>query len=140
MFGPNEMKVGDHITITLGGLLRHFSRTKECGIGIVYEDDDEKIEEEDALGYYKSWNHIIGGDLSAFQLTTGEYALYSHRFTGIGCDANSLYRPFTDRLFTDGPTRYKERRVTFKAFSGKKKSDEDAQVPCDVGNVIQLVG
>ncbi|KAI3739635.1 hypothetical protein L2E82_30045 [Cichorium intybus] len=29
--------------------------TKECGVSLVYDDG----EEEDVLGYYKSWNHII---------------------------------------------------------------------------------
>ncbi|KAI7732285.1 hypothetical protein M8C21_027998 [Ambrosia artemisiifolia] len=113
MFGPNEMKVGDHITITLGGEF-HNSRTKECGIGIVYEDD-EKIEEEDALGYYKSWNHIIGGDLSAFQLTTGEYALANYEFRRFFV-STADYFPLTHHS-----SRVKEERVRFKAFSGKKE-------------------
>ncbi|KAI7745820.1 hypothetical protein M8C21_023286 [Ambrosia artemisiifolia] len=80
MFGPNEMKDGDHINITL-----HRSRELEhdecddhyeCGIGLVYDEDGKTKEEEDALEYYKSWNHIIGKDLSGFQSnTTGEYIL-----------------------------------------------------------------
>ncbi|KAD5802456.1 hypothetical protein E3N88_13816 [Mikania micrantha] len=76
MFGPNEMKAGDHIIIEVrSGLFLQL--ILECGIGLVYDDDDGKIgeEEKDVLGYYKSWNHIIGGDLSPFQTTTGEYIL-----------------------------------------------------------------
>ncbi|KAI7739439.1 hypothetical protein M8C21_003936 [Ambrosia artemisiifolia] len=141
MFGPDEMKVGDHITITVeqiknyvvrsGGKESYIPRirTKACGIGFVYEDDiDEKTEEEDALGYYKSWNHIIGGDLSGFQLTTGEYIL---EFCNFRRDSVELveYCPFID-----GSAIYKEEKMWFKAFSGKKKSDEDVQVPRDVGN------
>ncbi|KAD5802378.1 hypothetical protein E3N88_13738 [Mikania micrantha] len=80
MFGPNEMKVGDHIIINVESDY-FLEDILECGIGLVYDDDDGKIgeEEEDVLGYYKSWNHIIGGDLSPFQTTTGEYILYSDR-------------------------------------------------------------
>ncbi|KAL7615525.1 hypothetical protein Lser_V15G03519 [Lactuca serriola] len=79
MFGMNEMEGGDHITITVTP--PRYERVKECGVSLVYEDDGEKKdEEEDALGYYKSWNHIIGGDLSPFQTTTGEYILYKNRF------------------------------------------------------------
>ncbi|KAD5802389.1 hypothetical protein E3N88_13749 [Mikania micrantha] len=80
MFGPNEMKVGDHVILNVGS--EYFLELiMECGIGLVYDDDDGKIgeEEEDVLGYYKSWNHIIGGDLSHFQLTTGEYNLDTDR-------------------------------------------------------------
>ncbi|KAD1839810.1 hypothetical protein E3N88_42224 [Mikania micrantha] len=64
---------------------------EKCGIGLVYDEDgkNEEEEKEDVLGYYKSWNHIIGGDLSPFQTTTGEYILehkYFHRFS------NKTYR------------------------------------------------
>ncbi|KAL8262647.1 hypothetical protein R6Q59_023996 [Mikania micrantha] len=90
MFGPNEMKVGDHIIINAR---RRYSQEYilECGIGLVYDEDgkNEEEEKEDVLGYYKSWNHIIGGDLSPFQTTTGEYILehkYFHRFS------NKTYR------------------------------------------------
>ncbi|KAK9048560.1 hypothetical protein SSX86_032476 [Deinandra increscens subsp. villosa] len=89
MFGINEMQEGDQVTIST--LCMRLSAEeagrgiRECGIGFVYDDDDEKIEEEeeeeDVLGYYKSWNHIIGGDLSAFQTTTGEYILHNSFFT-----------------------------------------------------------
>ncbi|KAL8262582.1 hypothetical protein R6Q59_023931 [Mikania micrantha] len=70
--------------------------------------DDENIEEEGPLDYYKSWNHIIGGDLSAFRLTTGEYFLNSVEFL------RSLFSSsFPNAHFT-------ERTVWFAAFSPKK--------------------
>ncbi|CAI9269624.1 unnamed protein product [Lactuca saligna] len=78
MFGMNDMESGDHITVSVMELVDgaffsstaskkpcHF--TKECGVSFVYDDGEEKEEEgEDVLGYYKSWNHIIGGDLTGF--------------------------------------------------------------------------
>ncbi|XP_076925152.1 disease resistance protein RUN1-like [Bidens hawaiensis] len=83
MFGQNEMKAGDHITIILEYKFPVNDQViKECGIGLVYDEDGNiGVEEENVLGYYKSWNHIIGGDLSAFQLTTGEYILNNNQFT-----------------------------------------------------------
>ncbi|KAL8262641.1 hypothetical protein R6Q59_023990 [Mikania micrantha] len=91
MFGPNEMKVGDHIIVTVANEYS-LELIFESGIGLVY--DDGSMEEEDVLGYYKSWNHIIGGDLSLFQSTTGEYVL-----------EHNSYRPFVyDR------TNFKGRR------------------------------
>ncbi|XP_071718533.1 disease resistance protein RPP2B-like [Rutidosis leptorrhynchoides] len=83
MFGLNEMVGGDQITITIEHRLSYpGNRTVECGVSFVYDADEsnEKEEEEDVLGYYKSWNHIIGGDLSSFQTTTGEYILNTHNF------------------------------------------------------------
>nr|XP_043611772.1 disease resistance protein RPV1-like [Erigeron canadensis] len=85
MFGMNEMAPGDHILISI--LIRrdiaYKQGTLRCGMGLVYEDDqDGKMEEgEDALEYYKSWNHIIGGDLSSFQWRTfGDHFLSHHEF------------------------------------------------------------
>ncbi|KAJ9558684.1 hypothetical protein OSB04_013298 [Centaurea solstitialis] len=112
MLGKNEMEDGDQVTITL--LKKAFpsvnnSSTRECGVSLVY--DDAKVEEEeDALGYYKSWNHIIGGDLSAFQTTTGEYML--HTMISDKSRIYPLYRPY----IADGAC-YKERFSTFRAFS-----------------------
>ncbi|KAM0010759.1 hypothetical protein Hdeb2414_s0070g00772971 [Helianthus debilis subsp. tardiflorus] len=93
MFGPNEMKAGDNIIIECyieedeeeeEERERERKRKKkkmECGVGVVYDDGSMEEEEEEVLSYYKSWNHIIGGDLSAFQLTTGEYYLHNWNFT-----------------------------------------------------------
>ncbi|XP_076933064.1 uncharacterized protein LOC143598836 [Bidens hawaiensis] len=59
---------------------------------------------EDPLGYYKTWNHVIGGDLSAFQLTSGEYFLHTVDF-------------FRSSFFN---AHYKERMVSFNALSPRK--------------------
>ena len=77
MFGMNEMEAGDKIIITVADEWACCLRTN-CGVNLVY---DHGSMEEDALEYYKSWNHIIGGDLSSFQLTTGEYILRHSGFT-----------------------------------------------------------
>ncbi|KAD5802466.1 hypothetical protein E3N88_13826 [Mikania micrantha] len=96
MFEPNEMKVGDHVTTTVTN--NYFSPGHiilECGIGLVYDDDDGNTgEEEDVLSYYKSWNHIIGGDLSPFQTTTGEYILDHNHFCRFSNETFGSYRPF----------------------------------------------
>ncbi|KVH45090.1 hypothetical protein Ccrd_025735 [Cynara cardunculus var. scolymus] len=83
MFGKNEMEDGDQIAISiiLGPPYPSIRNTMESGVSLVYDEDGD---EEDVLGYYKSWNHIIGGDLSPFQTTTpGEYCLQSYRFIGV---------------------------------------------------------
>ncbi|GKC98871.1 Toll/interleukin-1 receptor domain-containing protein, partial [Tanacetum coccineum] len=81
MFGENEMEDGDQLTISIkhmfyqredGDQLTNYSRIRECGVSFVY-DDGKNEKEEDPLSYYKSWNHIIGGDLSPFKVTTQEY-------------------------------------------------------------------
>ncbi|KAJ9558776.1 hypothetical protein OSB04_013390 [Centaurea solstitialis] len=83
MFGKNEMEDGDQITISMLE-----NDIMECGVELMYDegDDDGKKkmeEEEDVLGYYKSWNHRIGGDLSPFQTTTPrEYVLNRWRIFG----------------------------------------------------------
>ncbi|XP_023746930.2 disease resistance protein RUN1-like [Lactuca sativa] len=82
MLGMNEMEPGDHITVTVTE--PSYELTKECGVSLVYEDDGEKKDEEDVLGYYKSWNHIIGGDLSPFQTTTGQFILRNQQFVTCG--------------------------------------------------------
>ncbi|KAL8262684.1 hypothetical protein R6Q59_024033 [Mikania micrantha] len=139
MFGPNEMEAGDHITITLeerGSCISqwmygsgemtgdaHITISKneltfECGIGLVYDEDgkNEEEEKEDVLGYYKSWNHIIGGDLSSFQLTTGEYVLHRGLFIGF----HRLNLGYV-RLIKPGTKFKEEGPMSFKAFSQKKK-------------------
>ncbi|KAL7615770.1 hypothetical protein Lser_V15G02971 [Lactuca serriola] len=100
MFGMKEMKGGDKVTITV--IEGPDKVTKECGVMFVYEDG----EEEDVLGYYKSWNHIIGGHLTGFQLTTGQYILQNERFLVHGTEVNRYYRP----LVGDGAS-FEERSV-----------------------------
>lgn len=95
MFGMNEMECGDHVTITLRKARyegESFSDPviKECGVSFVYDDGEKEEEEEDVLGYYKSWNHIIGGDLTAFQSTTGEYILSKDRILMPNVDIHQL--------------------------------------------------
>ncbi|KAI7730078.1 hypothetical protein M8C21_009448 [Ambrosia artemisiifolia] len=69
-------------TVRYGGEHHDEEQVKrECGIGLVYDEDGKmEEEEEDVLGYYKLWNHIIGGDLSPLQLTTGEYVLKQRKY------------------------------------------------------------
>ncbi|KAI3515069.1 hypothetical protein L1887_13818 [Cichorium endivia] len=78
MFRNNEIENGDEVSVTIveevedGGV-----KVRECAVSPMYSDTDH---EEDPLSYYKSWKHIIGGDLSAFQLTSGDYFLNHDRF------------------------------------------------------------
>ncbi|CAI9268990.1 unnamed protein product [Lactuca saligna] len=102
MFGMNEMEAGDHVTITVTETYNQL--TKECGVSLVYDDgnmdededgDKGEDEEEDVLGYYKSWNHIIGGDLTGFQLTSGEYILDAWQFMRNSAELRvDRYHPF----------------------------------------------
>ncbi|KAJ0809845.1 putative TIR domain, P-loop containing nucleoside triphosphate hydrolase [Helianthus annuus] len=118
MFGPNEMKAGDDIIIQI-----KCSYKLECGVGVVYDDGSMEEDEVDELSYYKSWNHIIGGDLSAFQLTTGEYYLHSYQFTRHSIEA--FHVPFIGYK-----SSYKEKEVIFKAFSIKKSEIVGSQAQC----------
>ncbi|KAJ9558682.1 hypothetical protein OSB04_013296 [Centaurea solstitialis] len=106
MFGKNEMEEGDQVMITMED---YFEETFpiECGASLMYDDDDDddgkkKVEEgeEDVLGYYKSWNHIIGGDLSPFLTTTGEYLLDIRRFFGKWLFTGDLCYVDDDPIFT----------------------------------------
>ncbi|CAI9268955.1 unnamed protein product [Lactuca saligna] len=85
-----EMEGGDKVTISLTEGLDKV--TKECGVSFVY-GDGKRDEEEDVLGSYKSWNHIIGGDLTGFELTTGEYILHNERFLVHGTEVNLYHLP-----------------------------------------------
>ncbi|XP_023746924.1 disease resistance protein RUN1 isoform X2 [Lactuca sativa] len=116
MFGMNEMEVGDHVTITV--TLPYDEHVKECGVSLVYEDDGEKKdEEEDVLGYYKSWNHIIGGDLSPFQTTTGQYILNDRWFFTHAIVLSPYHRKFVP----DGPDiQVEKERFWLRALSLRK--------------------
>ncbi|XP_023746969.1 disease resistance protein RUN1 isoform X2 [Lactuca sativa] len=102
MFGMNELEGGDHITITV--TLPFHQVVKECGVSLVYNDEEEG--EEDALGYYKSWNHIIGGDLSPFQTTTGQYILNNDRFFTYSIRLFPYHRKF----IPEGPSYQEKER------------------------------
>ncbi|KAK9074069.1 hypothetical protein SSX86_006666 [Deinandra increscens subsp. villosa] len=110
LFGPNEMRAGDHITITLVNIGSHgIQCTKECGISVLYEDEEIE-EEEDVLGYYKSWGHRIGRDLSHFRIRTGEYLLYR-----MDVDDNR------------SPSGLVDFNARYKAFSQKKKPNDQGR-------------
>ncbi|XP_042758667.1 protein SUPPRESSOR OF npr1-1, CONSTITUTIVE 1 isoform X1 [Lactuca sativa] len=111
MFGMNEMEAGDHITITVTE--PDDELVKECGVSLVYDDGEEK---EDVLGYYKSWNHIIGGDLSPFQTITGEYILDNMRFFADGIHLFPYHRKFVP----DGPSFQEKKGMWFRALSPRK--------------------
>ncbi|XP_023767466.1 disease resistance protein RUN1 [Lactuca sativa] len=106
MFGVNDMECGDQIIITLRPEPFHV----ECGVSFVYDDGTE-----DALSYYKSWNHIIGGDLTIFQLTTGEYILTIWRFLLF---ENQIREHSYGSLFGDG-VHFKDDQIQvhFRALS-----------------------
>ncbi|KAL4561669.1 hypothetical protein LXL04_033840 [Taraxacum kok-saghyz] len=112
MFGRNEMEGGDHVTITVTE--RYGELIKECGVSLVYDIQDE--EEEDALDYYKSWNHIIGGDLSPFQTTTGEYILNNFQFFLV---VTYLF-PYHRKFIPDGPDCQERYKPWFRALSPRK--------------------
>ncbi|CAI9269416.1 unnamed protein product [Lactuca saligna] len=117
MFGMNEMEAGDHVTITVTVTDPYEERIKECGVSLVYDDGDKMDdEEEDVLGYYKSWNHIIGGDLSPFQTTTGECILHNKRFFEYGVD---LF-PYHRKLVGEGSSYQVQETEWFRAFSPRK--------------------
>lgn len=88
------MGAGDHVTITTE--VDDIQLTTLCGVSLMYDDGSIEEYEEDALGYYKSWNHVIGRDLSAFQSRTGEYILKNKRFCWDYSRVNnrSFYHPF----------------------------------------------
>ncbi|GKE82051.1 hypothetical protein Tco_1552051 [Tanacetum coccineum] len=107
------MEDGDQVTISV----KHDqdgdgSRIRECGVSFVY-DDGKNEKEEDPLSYYKSWNHIIGGDLSPFQLTTQEYNLNS----------SIAHSPF-----------YRDKKRLFKAFSPKNSNTRGRAIEIAVLN------
>ncbi|XP_071720058.1 disease resistance protein Roq1-like [Rutidosis leptorrhynchoides] len=102
MFGKNEMEDGDKVTITIPKeYVSSDVSVRECGVSIIYDWENVKYDHHgptksqviDPLHDYKSWDHIIGGDISAFRLTSGEYLLDNHRFFfwHIDCPA---YRSF----------------------------------------------
>ncbi|CAI9300112.1 unnamed protein product [Lactuca saligna] len=114
MFGINEMEGGDEVSITVRRTSYFGSPAWECGVEVVY--DAGNTAEEDVLTYYKSWNHIIGGDLTGYQLATGEYYILSIRRIMLrGIDANDVY----PNIFRDN-THYKEFGIRFTAFSQRQ--------------------
>ncbi|KAL8254296.1 hypothetical protein R6Q59_032517 [Mikania micrantha] len=89
MFGNNEFEDGDDVSVHVsvrfvcgydgydpcyGGEGPDYANVREYGISLVY-DDDGGNQKEDPLSYYKSWKHIIGGDLSVAQVSSSHYLL-----------------------------------------------------------------
>ncbi|KAM0052499.1 putative TIR domain, P-loop containing nucleoside triphosphate hydrolase [Helianthus debilis subsp. tardiflorus] len=92
MFGRNEFEDGDEVSIHFSvkyyfsdaafsfmydSRKPDYANVREYGISLMYDDDDGGggNRNEDPLGYYKSWKHIIGGDLSAFEESSTHYVL-----------------------------------------------------------------
>lgn len=111
MFGKNEMEDGDQVTITIPDedVSANVS-IKQCGVSFIY--DDEHME-DDPLCDYKLWNHIIGGDLSAFRLTTGQYFLDNHRYFWWHIDC-PVYRSF----IANGAC-YEETGLYYRSYPGE---------------------
>ncbi|KAJ9558899.1 hypothetical protein OSB04_013513 [Centaurea solstitialis] len=87
MFSKNEMEDGDQITISIDN-----PWARECGMELMYDDGRNKMEEEeDVLGYYKSWNYIIGDDLSPFRKATPEEEYQLNRCHFLGYGSGSKY-------------------------------------------------
>ncbi|KAL7588277.1 hypothetical protein Lser_V15G39705 [Lactuca serriola] len=75
MFGDNKIKNGDQVCVTIleNPLRNNGVMVRECAISPVYVNNTHKDNEEDLLSYYKLWEHIIGGDLSAFLSKSARY-------------------------------------------------------------------
>ena len=70
----NQLEGGDEIVISVN-LVVYFE-VKECGINIVYEEEDNGVvTDENNDKTYFHWNEVVGGDLSRLQLRTGTYFL-----------------------------------------------------------------
>ena len=91
MFGNNELEAGDQVSFTV--LEGHYVKVTECGMSFVYSERDK--ESVDPLSYYKSWKHIIGRDLSAFQTTSGNYNLINSVFSPGASSFKILFYPET---------------------------------------------
>ncbi|GJW00579.1 hypothetical protein Tco_1555830 [Tanacetum coccineum] len=131
MFGENEMEDGDQVTISIKHkkIYKRVVGIRECGVSFVY-DDGKNEKEEDPLSYYKSWNHIIGGDLSPFQLTTQEYNLDNHQLGELA----SGYHIDHPHPFVAHGVLYKEKERLFKAFSPKNSNTHGRAIEIAVPN------
>ncbi|KAL4572635.1 hypothetical protein LXL04_019415 [Taraxacum kok-saghyz] len=114
MFGNNEFENGDEFSVTIveeeedGGVI-----VSECAVSPMYNDTDN---EEDPLSYYKSWKHIIGGDLSAFQLTSGDYFLNHDRFFQPPHIFKELFEHKTTRNLVGYTPQYRGKLITLLPF------------------------
>ena len=70
----NQLEGGDEIVVSV--LLEDWFEVKECGIKIVYEEEDNGVVSDDNYDKtYFHWNEVVGGELSRLQLRTGTYFL-----------------------------------------------------------------
>ncbi|KAL4561366.1 hypothetical protein LXL04_033531 [Taraxacum kok-saghyz] len=138
MFGLNEIKGGDWVSIQVVSTSDILNDgwteqvTEECGVRLVY-DDGKTGEEDDVLGYYKSWNHIIGKDLTGFQLLSGEHILDMER-----CMYSNQYVDPVFHRFVGKGAAYKE-DVRFIPLS-RRKSDTFGHAIEEAGNSNVMVG
>ncbi|PWA97629.1 toll/interleukin-1 receptor (TIR) domain-containing protein [Artemisia annua] len=106
MFGNNEIEAGDEVSVTIveeeedRGIM-----VIECAMSPVYNDSDK--DDINSLSYYKSWKNIIGGDLSAFQLTSGDYFLSHDRFICPAKAFKELFQHKTTQKLVGYIPRYK---------------------------------
>nr|KAJ0193430.1 hypothetical protein LSAT_V11C800435350 [Lactuca sativa] len=118
MFGDNEIENGDEVSVTIveeeedGGVM-----VRECAVNPVYKDRDN---EKDPLSYYKSWKHIIGGDLSAFQLTSGDYFLNHDRFFNPPHRFEDLFEHKTTQNLLGYTPQFKGTSLIFKCLNISK--------------------
>ncbi|GKA68401.1 Toll/interleukin-1 receptor domain-containing protein [Tanacetum coccineum] len=105
MFGNNEIEAGDEVSVTIVEEEEDRGITViECAMSPVYNDSDK---DDNSLSYYKSWKHIIGGDLSAFELTSGDYFLSHDRFIHPAKDFKELFRHRTTQKLVGYIPQYK---------------------------------
>nr|GMD90004.1 TMV resistance protein N-like [Ipomoea batatas] len=70
----NELECGDEVDVSV--VIGNGFQVMECGINFIYQELGEDIQNS-----YLSWKEVIGGDLRAYRLSTGEYLLCRATFT-----------------------------------------------------------
>ncbi|GJX04220.1 Toll/interleukin-1 receptor domain-containing protein [Tanacetum coccineum] len=99
MFGNNDIEEGDEVSVTILEIEEDGRvMVSECGMSFVYSDRDKESVDH-PLSYYKSWKHIIGRDLSAFESTSGNYFLSNYQFCPAAYD-------FKENFYSE--TRFKK--------------------------------
>lgn len=115
MFDNNEIEAGDEVSVTI--VEEEEDRgvsVRECAISPVYNDSDK--DDINSLSYYKSWKNIIGGDLSAFQLTSGDYFLSHDRFIHPAKNFRELFRHKTTQKLVGYIPQYKGMQLILNVF------------------------
>ncbi|XP_031121183.1 uncharacterized protein LOC116024399 [Ipomoea triloba] len=70
----NELECGDEVDVSV--VIGNGFEVMECGINFIYQELGEDIQNS-----YLSWKEVIGGDLRAYRLSTGEHLLCRATFT-----------------------------------------------------------